>query len=186
MLRSFSVARSPNRPPFSKVTTGRATRAGATERRKLQEGSRVADLASVGWLRASSAMPQGRSEFNKAAVFVGAAAVAATELLAEGPVERWRKAARGVRELFPQTFRQAEQIRKNGPGPSSGFPPSFRRVTLWWHSGGIRREVCRASRFYLKCISIVSQRHVTVIVHLPSFGVYIYLLARRWEARCSS
>ena len=61
----------------------RATRAGVTERRKLQEGNRVADLASVGWLRTSSAMPQGLSEFSKAAAFVGAAALAATELLPE-------------------------------------------------------------------------------------------------------
>ena len=71
-------SRSPAAP-----TRRRATRAGATEWRKLQEGSRVVAIASAGWLRTSSAMPQSRAEFSNAAAFAGATAIAATELLAK-------------------------------------------------------------------------------------------------------
>jgi 7,8-dihydro-6-hydroxymethylpterin-pyrophosphokinase len=44
---------------------------------------RLAAIASVDWLRTTSAMPHSRAEFSNAAAFAGVAALAATELLAK-------------------------------------------------------------------------------------------------------
>ena len=72
-------SRSPAAP-----TRRRATRAGATEWRKLREGNRVVAIASAGWLRIANALPNGKNAVCNAAAFAGAAALAVTELLPEG------------------------------------------------------------------------------------------------------
>ena len=48
--------------------------------------------------------------------------------------------------LFPLSFRQAEQVRKKGPGTRPRVPLCFRQVALWWNPEGIRSEACRAPR----------------------------------------